>query len=258
MSTQGRVVWFNLETSDLRAARDFYAEAVGWGVQEWGDCPKPYTMWTVDGAPLGGVGELLPEMKAAGVPPHWVGYVAVEDVDATAARAEELGGRVHVPGMDIPGVGRFAIVADPQGARIALLARDGDAPAPDPQRMGAMGWQELHTVDHEAAWKFYSALFGWTHATTLDMGEHGSYFIYRHPGDPEGSMMGGMYDAARWEDRAPEWLHYVNVDGMDATLERITQRGGRVLFGPMDVPGGGRSAHCMDPQGGRFGVFALA
>lgn len=89
------------------------------------------------------------------------------------------------------------------------------------------------------------------------MGEHGSYFIYRHPADPEDSMMGGMFDAARWENRTPEWLYYVNVDGMDATLERITQRGGRVLFGPMDVPGGGRSAHCMDPQGGRFGVFAL-
>ncbi len=96
----------------------------------------------------------------------------------------------------------------------------------------------------------------WTHATTMDMGEYGSYSVFRHPDDPEGSMMGGMFDAARWEERAPEWLHYVNVDGMDAATERIRDGGGRVLFGPMDVPGGGRSAQCMDPQGGRFAVFA--
>lgn len=257
MSTQGRMVWFNLDTGDVQASKDFYTQVVGWGIQEWGDCPKPYSMWTADGAPLGGVGEHPPELKQAGAPPQWIGYVAVADVDATAARVEELGGRVHTPGTDIPGVGRFAVVADPQGARFALLSSDGAAPAPDVQRTGSVGWHELHTVDHGAAWEFYSALFGWAHATTIDTGGHGDYFIFRHADDPEGTMMGAMFDAAAEENRAPEWLYYVNVDDMDGAVARIRDRGGRVLFGPMDVPGGGRSAQCMDPQGGRFAVFAL-
>lgn len=122
MSTLGRAVWFNLETMDVEAAKAFYADAVGWGIREWDDCPAPRSMWTVDGEPIGGVGELSAEQARAGAAPQWVGYVAVNDVDAAAARAEELGGRVHTPGTDIPGVGRFAVVADPQGARFAVFA----------------------------------------------------------------------------------------------------------------------------------------
>lgn len=256
MSTEGRVVWFNLVTSDVEAAKNFYTKTVGWGIQDWNDCPKPFSLWTVGETPIGGLDDGLPDLNRAGVSPHWIGYVAVDDVDATARRAEELGGEVRTPGVDIPGVGHFAIIADPQGAVIALLSSDGDRTVPDGQKPGFFGWHELHTTDYQSAWKFYSALFDWKHATTLDMGEAGVYFLYRHAEDPDEAWMGGMFDAAKQENKPPHWLYYVNVDDMEAVLARARRGHGKVLHGPAEVPGGGRMAQCVDPQGGRFAIFA--
>lgn len=191
------------------------------------------------------------------MPPHWMAHIAVDDVDAAVRRAEVLGGRIQSPPTDIPDVGRFAIVADPQGASFSLFSPNGQAAVPDWTQLGAVGWRELHTTDHEGAWAFYRELFGWTEATTFDMGESGSYRVFRHADDPQDAMMGGMFNAAAQENRPPQWLFYVNVDSMQGALARIRANGGRLLAGPMPVPGGGQSAHCVDPQGARFAIFSL-
>ncbi len=249
MSYRGRGVWYDLMTDDVEAAKAFYTEVVGWKVQEWGEGPG-YSMWVAGETPVGGVTE------QAGVPPHWMAHLAVEDVDAAAARAEELGGRVLTPGTDIPEVGRFAIVADPQGASFSLFTPGAGSEAPARPETGFFEWHELHTTDHASAWEFYSALFGWKHSSTMDMGEMGSYLIFRHPDDAEDVPTGAMFDAAKWDEKPPHWLYYVRVDDLDAAVARTRDRGGQVLHGPMEIPGGGRMAQCLDPQGGRFALVS--
>ncbi len=257
MSNEGRFVWYELLTPDAEAAKAFYTEAIGWGTQPFASSPEPYAMWLAGETPVGGVMQIQPEHEQGGLAPQWWAHVAVDDVDRAARRAEELGGTIRTPGTDIPEVGRFAVVDDPQGALIALFARKGDPmPPPEQMKVGSVGWHELNTTDHESAWKFYSALFGWKHTTTLDMGEWGSYFMFRHPDAPEDAPLGGMFDSAKHTNLPPRWLYYVNVPEMDPTVARIEAGGGKLLTGPMDVPGGGRAAQALDPQGVHFAIFA--
>ena len=258
MGNDGRFVWFDLRTTDVEAAQGFYREVVGWGTQEWTGGGKPYTMWTAAERPMGGITSLPGELAQSGVPPHWIGYVQVADVDATARRAAELGGEVRVPGTDIPQIGRFAVITDPQGAAVALFKPLDEMAPPDRSASGFVGWHELNTTDHAGAWTFYSALFGWQHSRSMEMGdEWGTYFMFHHPGDAQEAAMGGMFDSAKMMDMPPNWLYYVNVLAIEPALASVRERGGEVLHGPVDVPGGGRAAQCRDPQGGFFAIFSM-
>lgn len=258
MSDVGRFVWYDLLTPDPEGAKAFYGAVVGWTTQPWEGDARPYAIWTAGGTPVGGVMKLLPEWAKAGEPPHWWAHVTVDDVDAAAVHAVQLGGKIRTPPTDIPAVGRFAIVADPQGAVISLFApNDSPGTAAAAMEPGHVAWHELNTTDREGAWGFYAGLFGWKPTTALDMGEMGAYFMFRHPDAPEDAPMGGMFNAARLTRIPPHWLFYVTVGEMDAAVARIRANGGKVLNGPMDVPGGGRAAQCVDPQGALFGVFAM-
>lgn len=255
MSKTGKFVWYDLMTSDDGAAKAFYTGVLPWGTQVW-DGPMPYTMWTVQGTGIGGIMQLPAE---AGAPPHWLGYVGSDDVDATAARAVKLGGKILRPADDIPNTGRFAIVADPQGAAFALYksANPSDqGVAPDAP--GSFSWAELNTTDYEAAWKFYQQLFGWKHSKSMDMGpEVGTYFMFQCEGDGDRSM-GGMSNAANMMGAPAHWLFYANVTKpIEGALDRVKQRGGKLLMGPIEVhDSGGSIAICADPQGAYFGVYA--
>ena len=123
----GRFVWYDLMTTDPDAAQSFYTKLIGWGTQAW-DGPMPYTMWTNNDTPLGGVMALSDEAKQAGAPPHWLAYIYTSDVDGTVATAEENQAKVLVPAQDIPKVGRFAVIADPQGAAFAVYTPETDTP----------------------------------------------------------------------------------------------------------------------------------
>ncbi|HEU4884448.1 MAG TPA: SRPBCC domain-containing protein [Longimicrobium sp.] len=248
-TTSGRFVWYDLLTSDAEAAKAFYTAVAGWTAQAWGD--GGYVMWLAGDTPIGGLMEYPP------APPHWMAHISVDDVDAAARRAEELGGRIQSPPTDIPDVGRFAIVADPRGASFSLFRSNQPGPPPDNQRMGGIGWRELHTADHDGVWPFYRDLFGWKEVSTMDMGASGTYRVFRHPADPDDAFLGGTFDGAALESKPPHWLYYINVDSMDGALARIREHGGTLLAGPMPVPGGGQSAHCTDPQGARFAIFSL-
>ena len=119
----GRFVWYELITTDVERARSFYANVLGWGTQEVAMPGMAYTLFTVGEASVSGLMSLPEDAKKMGAKPHWIGYVGVDDVDATDDRIKQLGGVVHVPPTDIPNVGRFSIVADPQMATLALLER---------------------------------------------------------------------------------------------------------------------------------------
>jgi predicted enzyme related to lactoylglutathione lyase len=196
------------------------------------------------------------EACAAGARPAWTGYVAVDDVDAKAAELQRAGGQVLRPADDIPGVGRFAMVADPHGASFCLYRDNaGTAPAQPPGATpGMVGWHELYADDLDSAWAFYSTLFGWVKGEAIDMGEMGVYQLFGTGADA-GMSIGGMMK------RPPEvpqagWLYYVNVDAIDAAVARATGAGGQLLSGPMQVPGGSWIAQFADPQGAMFAMVA--
>ena len=192
------------------------------------------------------------EAKQMGAPPHWLGYVGTPDVAATAKQAAGLGGKVLVQPQEIPTVGTFAVLQDPQGAVLAAFA-----PAQGPMDlMGQVAWHELLTTDYEAAFDFYNALFGWNKTEAMDMGEMGVYQMYGLGDVTLGGMMNKTADMNM--PGPPSWLHYMTVPSADAAAEKVAALGGKVGHGPMDVPGGGRIAQCFDPQGAAFAVHSTA
>lgn len=250
---KGRIVWHDLMTPDVQSAVSFYTKTVGWGTEPFsiGSGP-PYTMWTASGTPLGGVMGLAPEI--ADMPPHWLAYVTVPNVDETAEQAVALGGSVHKEPTDIPAVGRFSVIADPQGATICIWTPIDAAAADDaPPKLGEFSWHELATTDVAGALDFYTKLFGWTAGPSHDMGPMGTYQIFER----NGVQLGGMFTGPSDHPIPPNWLGYVRVDSADRAAERVTQNGGKVLNGPMEVPGGSRIAQCQDPQGGMFAVHSM-
>ncbi|HKI86863.1 MAG TPA: VOC family protein [Thermoanaerobaculia bacterium] len=255
MSSKGRFVWYELLSKDAAAAKAFYEDVVGWEAEAWEEGSHPYSIWSAGDGQIGGLMQLLPEHLDAGTRPHWWAHVTVDDVDQAAARAEDLGGKIHTPPTDIPQIGRFAAVTDPLGALLSLFKPNQEAPPPEMMKVGHIAWNELNTSDYEATWNFYAELFGWKTAGAMDMGEAGQYMTFRHPDDPEAQSMGGMFDAAKISEMPVTWLYYINVEAIEPALERTKKNGGRVLNGPNEVPGG-RAAQCLDDQGVLFALFS--
>lgn len=250
-SPSGRFVWYELMTTDPQAAQSFYTDVIGWTTAPFENSETPYTMWMNGDTAVGGVMELPRDAREQEAPPHWMAYVAVDDVDAAARKAAKLGGTVCVDPFDVPSVGRLAILQDPQGATIAIYrGEESAAPGGDPQ-VGEFSWHELATTDHEAALDFYSKLFGWRETDSMDMGEMGTYQMYGQ-GD---RTLGGMFDRSGDMPGPPSWLYYTTVEDIDRTVEKVREKGGQVLNGPMEVPGG-KIAQCLDPQGAMFAVYA--
>jgi predicted enzyme related to lactoylglutathione lyase len=252
--TRGRFVWYDLMTTAPAAAIDFYGRLIGWETREW-EGPMPYRLWVASGTPVGGIMELPEEARAAGAPPHWLAYVEVQDASATAARAAELGGTVLVPATDIPGAGRFTVLQDPQEAVFAAYqpAETGTVEEPQERQPGRFSWHELATTDWEAAFAFYSELFGWHKDEAMDMGPAGTYQLYGTAGGA--GPLGGMFNKPAAMP-VSMWMYYVFVDDVQAAVNRVTELGGTLLNGPMEVPGGEWIAQCLDPQGAAFALHS--
>ena len=154
--------------------------------------------------------------------------------------------------MAVPEVGRFAVIADPQGGVIAVIEPEGDAAGHDgPPELGEFSWHELATTDADAAWAFYAEVFGWEATARMDMGDMGFYQTFGRGKHPLGGIMNGPPGMP-----APGWLIYVRVPDVHAAVETVKASGGRILNGPIEVPGGDVIAQCMDPQGIAFAVHA--
>jgi predicted enzyme related to lactoylglutathione lyase len=115
----GALTWNELNTRNVEAAKAFYSRVFGWNPVTHTDGPMPYTEFDLDGESIGGMLD-MPPMVPAEVPPHWLVYFAVDDTDATVAKAQAKGGTVLAPAMDIP-TGRFAVLMDPQGAAFGVI-----------------------------------------------------------------------------------------------------------------------------------------
>jgi hypothetical protein len=191
------------------------------------------------------------------IPGHvaWVGYISVDDVDAHIEKIVEAGGKLLRPATDVPGMLRFAVMSDPQGAAIVVFTPNPAMPSPErpvPPASGTIGWKELYTTDIEAGFDFYSKLFGWTKVRDMDMGPMGLYRVFDQ-GDHNQMGDGGMMA------KAPHipvscWNFYFCVDSIKAAIQRVESGGGKVLNGPVQVPGGGWIINGQDPQGAMFSL----
>jgi predicted enzyme related to lactoylglutathione lyase len=252
----GRFVWYDLMTTDPDKAMAFYTQLVGWGTKPWEGGDTPYTLWTANGVTIGGVMHLPEDAVKGGAPPHWLGYVAVPDPAAAAAKVREMGGGILHPATEIPSAGSFAVLCDPQGAAFAVYAptEGNDYPPEATARVGEVSWRELATTDHAAAFRFYNTMFKWDKTESMDLGEMGIYQMFGRAG----MTLGAMFNKPAEMPGPPFWLYYIRVENADHTAERVKQLGGQVLNGPMDVPGGDRVAQCMDPQGAAFAIHSSA
>ena len=243
-------VWYELMTNDVDGAAGFYSAVVGWEARDSGMEGFDYRLFHSGDSMVAGL-MARPE-EAAGSPPGWLGYVGVADVDAAAEKAKSLGATVHVEPRDIPGIGRFAVIADPQGAVVALFGSDSEPPPQPPMGTpGQIGWNELYASDWEKLFTFYETLFGWKKGIAVPMGEMGTYQLVAAASGDE--SFGGMFN------KPPQvpvnyWLYYFSVDEIDAAAERVKANGGTVLMGPMEVPGGAFIIQCQDPQGAMFAL----
>jgi uncharacterized protein len=250
-----KFVWYDVMTSDSKAAETFYRNVVGWDTKDSGLTDRSYTILSAGPTMVGGLMPIPEDARATGLRPRWTGYIGVEDVDASAERVKSAGGTIHRAAEDIPGVGRFAVAADPHGAAFILFnGASGAAPAPAaPGTPGHVGWHELHAGNLEQAFAFYSGLFGWSKGEAMDMGPMGIYQIFATGDGPVGGMMTKTQAMP-----APNWVYYFNVEAIDAAAARVTHGGGQVVNGPLEVPGGSWIVQCVDPQGAMFALLGRA
>ena len=253
-SNVGRFVWYEVLTSDVKGAIAFYQDVIGWKSQSFAE-GGDYTMWVGSQGPVGGVTLLPEEAKKLGASPYWQGNVEVADVDQTVALVKQLGGKIYVQ-EEIPDVGRFAVIADPQGAVICVFQPTRPMEAHDPTKAGEFSWHELYTTDREAGFTFYNKLFGWERVDEHDMGPMGKYLLWGRGGQAIGGMMTipkGM-KTPDGRDVPPSWMYYVTTPDLEGALARAKAKGAVVINGPMDVPGNQRIVQLIDPQGAAFAL----
>lgn len=244
-NTPGEFIWYELMTSDSDAAADFYGAVVGWTTKVF-EGGADYRLF---GAPDADVAGLL-RLEQAGAPAGWFGYIGVEDVDAKARELVAAGATQHVGPTDIPGVGRFAMLADPQGVAFYIMrgASEEASTSFKPDAVGHCHWNELNTSDPAAALAFYTRAFGWRKGDVMPMGEMGDYQFINIGEQMIGAMMGQPPGSP-----PPNWTFYFGVDDIDRAARTVTAKGGKILHGPSEVPGGDHIIIVDDPQGAMVG-----
>jgi hypothetical protein len=244
-------VWHDLVTGDLKAAQEFYQAVIGWTIRD-SDLPgMAYLLLEKGGFDAGG---MMAAPDGSGMPAMWNLYVHSPDVDADVKRAEKLGGSTCSPPQDIPGVGRFAVMADPGGAVFSMFT---PAPVEQPQVAprgtdGHVEWHDLRAADGRKAWNFYSEMFGWTKTDAMAMGPDNAYQMFAAGGD---QSVGGMSTMQPGTPMA-RWTLFFTTDAIDAAVARVKKAGGSITMEPMEVPGGQWIIEATDPQGAPFGLVA--
>ena len=249
-SVQGQFIWQGLMTEDPAGASAFYAKVVGWRAIP-SDANPAYTLFAASSGAVAGLVPLTDALREQGVRGHWLGFIAVDDLDAMTAKVASLGGKIIRPVSD-NGHGQLVVVADPQGAGFALFKPKHAAASTGVPKNGEFSWQELATSDPEAALKFYSELFGWQLIERMDMGAMGYYWIF----GADGVQRGGIWKLAQ-VGITPHWLPYAAVADADKAAAATTKAGGSVVHGPANVPGG-RIVQLTDPSGVAFAVHAVS
>jgi predicted enzyme related to lactoylglutathione lyase len=247
---QGRFVWYELLTTDVAAAKAFYRDVLGWESQDARTSAFAYSLFTSSSSAVAGLMDLPEEGRRMGATPRWVGYVAVDDIDAAADRLRKLGGKIYLPPTD-SNIGRLSIVADAQTADFALVSglkpelqyTPSDAP-------GQIGWHELLAADSAKAFAFYTELFGWEKVEAAGPASSvESYQVFAE----DGVTLGGIFTKSS-RDPVVFWLYYFNVADVAQAAARVKAGGGRVVRGPTELLDGSWIVRCIDPQGAMFAL----
>ena len=250
----GTPIWYELLSADPLASRTFYDAVLGWNIEDAPSGGMDYRMIATGDGNVGGVMRLTDSMAAGGAKPTWLFYIGVEDVDATVSAITAASGTVLMAPWSIPGVGRMALVADPQGIPFYVMrgASDGTSRAFDPGSIGKCSWNELVTSDQAAGNAFYAAVFGWTYPDKMEMpGDAGDYVFIEASDGQIGATV-----SCQHEGHAPGWQFYFRAADIDAAADAVRAGGGAVLMGPQDVPGNDSIIPATDPHGVGFGVVA--
>jgi len=245
--TPGRFVWRERVTPDLERARAFYSALLGWTWEEMGPADAPYLVAHAGGTPVGG---LWQPPAGASMPSAWMSYVSVEDVDRTTAEARALGWTVGRPTTELPGVGRFSVLADFAGAWLLPFRSETGDPSPDLGAPGTFCWESLVTSDVERALAEYGTLLGWTRQAS----PNGAVPIFALDETP-GSQIADVQQAG---DRPPCWLTYVRAADAPALATRAATLGAHVLVPRIDIPEVGTIAFIADPGGAVLGLYQPA
>jgi predicted enzyme related to lactoylglutathione lyase len=250
----GTFSWVDLRTTDVGAAKKFYGPLLGWTFDDQEVGPDMvYSMAKLGGQTACAVSSMPKEM--AGVPPHWMSYVTVDDADAIAKKATANGGKVVAGPFDVFTHGRMAVLSDPSGATVAVWQAKDHIGASVKQDPGSLCWNELFTTNVDQAGKFYVQTFGWK-TQSMDMGPMGTYTLFNRDGAPKDENAGGMMPMPANAKGAPSsWLAYFAVTDCDASAKKVTDLGGKIVAPPMDIPNVGRFAIVQDPQGAMFALF---
>jgi hypothetical protein len=244
----GKFVWFEHVSRNAKQAQEFYGEVLGWKVKTFPMGNAGYEMiltgdtWDTM---IGGYAAPEGDRKAS----HWVATVSVEDVDAATSAAAANGGKVLDVPSDLPGIGRRARIADPQGAELGLLTDARGDKSDAPAMFGGWLWNELHTTEPARALTFYEKVVGFSHHS-MDMGPGERYHILSRNGVDRGGVTGHLLGGA-----PPQWLPYVSVDDVDATIARAGKLGARIQVGAEDIPGIGRFGVLEDPTGAVLAIM---
>jgi predicted enzyme related to lactoylglutathione lyase len=250
---RGRFVWHDLMTTDTKAASGFYSKVLGWKTQAWDKNPD-YTLWLGANGMLGGLMALPQEARTAGAAAHWLAYIVADNLDTSLQTAERLGARVVKGATEVPDVGRFAVVADPQGAAFCVFQQGGaqGGSGGGGPLSNDFSWHELASPDPIASLRFYGELFGWENTDKHDMGPMGFYYLIGMKGIP----FAGLFKPPAERPMPPHWLCYAHVPDIDKATNAAKAAGGKVTHGPMEVPGGTWITQLVDPQGAPVALHA--
>jgi predicted enzyme related to lactoylglutathione lyase len=244
----GTFCWVGLATPDPVGAKAFYTSLFGWQTEDLsaGEAGR-YTLLRRDGKEVAILYRQTAEARAADAPPHWTSFISVDDAEATAARAGELGGAaVFREPFDVLDAGRVAAIRDPSGAMVSLWQPRSRIGATLVNDVGALCWNELATTEVERAKSFFGELLGWEYET-----DDSGYVSIKSAG----SLNGGMREQTEEErGRPPNWLPYFTVEDAEDAARHAEQAGGRRLL-PTTKVHSGRFTVIADPQGAALAVF---
>ncbi len=254
---QGSFCWIDLGTTDAASAKNFYGALFGW---TFVDLPTggggTYTMCKLEGADAAAFYELGPEQ--AGVSPHWMTYIAVDDVDQMSARAREFGATILKAPFDVMEVGRMAVLQDPSGATISFWQGKQHFGVGTTREPGSLCWSELFSTNPTKAGAFYAKTLEWE-TSSHDMGPMGTYTLFSRAGEGKQGQIGGMMAMPPHMAGVPShWLTYFAVADVDASAAQVAELGGKVVMPPQDIPNIGRFAIAQDPGGASFALYKNA
>ena len=243
--------WTDVSVGDVDTCVAFYHDLFGWDAEDQGEESNRYHMFRIDGQAVAGLG---PRMADATMP-LWSAYISVDDLDATLVAAQEHGGTLVMPRVDIFTSGSMAVVIDPTGAAISFWQPGDHIGAERVNEPNTLAWHELTTRDVDASMAFYGAVLGWRYEEVPEAGGMAGYRTILVGDRTVGGIMPMV--GHDWGDLPSHWMIYFAVADTDAAAARVTELGGAVSVPPFDSPVGKMSV-VNDPDGNAFSIIAFA